>query len=446
MAFLRRIARWPGTLWRTFVIGCVALVCLLLYLLLRVRAIFIFPKQKRVAWISTIRGKTVRWFVTSSGATFIKLGQVMSTRPDLFAPEVIAELRKLQDQLPGFSYRKVRRIIESELAGPIEEHFKEFDDKALAAASVAQVHRANLIDGSEVAVKILRPAVAAHVARDGAILMFFAKFANLHPRIRLSDPVNHMREFVEAIAAQTSLVSEAANYTRFHKNFSEHQEIRFPKVYPEYCSERVLTMEFIHGQKIDTLGPGSHVDIAKLTRHAFFKMCFEDGFVHADLHPGNMLVTDDRKLVIFDVGMVKLIGDDVKRQFVDFARCVAMGESGDFVQHLRTFHTYMEDVNWEAVQRDSDAFVDKFRNQNAANLEMGKFANDVFAIARNHGVRPLPELMVILVGVITAEGISKMLDPQVQSFQEMATFLMPVVARLGLNANAAPAVQDAPSS
>lgn len=394
-----------------------------------------------------MRGKILRWFVTSSGATFIKLGQVMSTRPDLFAPEMIQELRKLQDQLPGFSYRRVRKIVESELGSSIEAIFVEFDNKALAAASVAQVHRARLMDGSEVAVKILRPAVAAHVVRDGAILMFFAKLSNLHPQIRLSDPVSHMREFVEAIASQTSLASEAANYARFHENFSQLKEIRFPKVYPEFCAERVLTMEFIHGQKIDSLGPGSHVEIAKLTRHAFFKMCFEDGFVHADLHPGNMLVTEDQKLVIFDVGMVKLIDDQVKRQFVDFARCVAMGESGDFVEHLRTFHTYMEDVDWDNVRRDSESFIEKFRNQNAANLEMGKFANEVFSIARDHGIRPLPELMVVLVGVITSEGISKMLDPQVQSFQEMASFLMPVVAKLGLSTNSAPASQDgAPNS
>ena len=191
-------------------------------------------------------------------------------------------------------------------------------------------------------------------------------------------------------------------------------------------------MEFIRGRKIDALGPGIHKDIALLTRTSFFKMCFEDGFVHADLHPGNMLVTDDGNLVIFDVGMVKLVTEAILRQFIDFAKCVAMGQSGDFVNHLRTFHTYMEGVDWEAVTRDSDAFMAKFREQNAANLEMGKFANDMFALARNHGIRPVPELMVVLVGVITAEGISKMLDPDVESFKEMAQFLMPIVARLGL--------------
>lgn len=408
-------------------------MCVLSYLLLRIRAIFIFPKERRQSFLARVRGRLVRWFVTSTGATFIKLGQVMSTRPDLFAPEMIDELRKLQDQLPAFPFRKVRKIIEGDLGGPLEDHFGEFDKEALAAASVAQVHRARLLDGSEVAVKVLRPAVDRHVKRDGAILMFLAKVSNLHPRVRLSEPVEHMREFVAAIAAQTSLEGEALNYDRFHDNFSALDKIHFPKVYPELCADRVLTMEFIHGRKIDALGPGTHVDIAKLTRHAFFKMCFEDGFVHADLHPGNMLINDAGHLVIFDVGMVKLISDEVKLQFVDFARCVSMGQSEDFVNHLRRFHTYMEDVNWKAVEQDSEVFVKKFRDQNAANLEMGKFANDIFALARNHGIQPLPELMVILVGVITAEGISKMLDPNVQSFQEMATFLMPVVARLGLD-------------
>jgi ubiquinone biosynthesis protein len=432
LSFLARIARWPGNLWRIFVVGCVATICLLSYLLLRIGAFGIFPKARRVSWLARVRGRLLRWFVTAAGATFIKLGQVMSTRPDLFRPETIAELRKLQDKLPGFSFRKVRRIVEAELGAPIEEHYKEFDTHALAAASVAQVHRARLVDGSEVAVKVLRPAVERHVKRDGAILMFFARISNLHPRVRLSAPIEHMKEFVDAIAAQTSLKAEAANYERFHNNFADLEDIHFPTVHPELCADRVLTMEFIHGRKIDDLGPGSHVATAKLTRKAFFKMCFEDGFVHADLHPGNMLVNDKGHLIIFDVGMVKLITDEVKLQFVDFAKCVSMGTPDDFVEHLRRFHTYMEDVDWEAVERDSNELVKKFRDQNAANLEMGKFANDIFALAREHGIQPLPELMVILVGVITAEGISKMLDPDVQSFQEMATFLMPVIARLGL--------------
>jgi ubiquinone biosynthesis protein len=432
LSLLARIARWPGNLWRTFVVGCVSTTCLLSYLFCRIGAIGIFPKARRVSWLARVRGRLLRWFVTATGATFIKLGQVMSTRPDLFRPEIIAELRKLQDQLPAFSFRKVRKILEADLGGPIDQHFKEFDETSVAAASVAQVHRARLIDGSEVAVKVLRPAVERHVKRDGALLMFFARVSNLHPRVRLSAPVEHMKEFVDAIAAQTSLKAEAANYVRFHDNFADLEKIHFPKVYPEFCGDRVLTMEFIHGRKIDNLGPGSHVDTAKLTRKAFFKMCFEDGFVHADLHPGNMLINDKGHLVIFDVGMVKLITDEVKLQFVDFAKCVSMGDSADFVEHLRRFHKYMEDVDWDAVSRDSDEFVKKFRNENAANLEMGKFANDVFALAREHGIQPLPELMVILVGVITAEGISKMLDPEVQSFQEMATFLMPVIARLGL--------------
>ncbi len=329
LSLLVRIARWPGNLWRAFVVGLVATACLLSYLFLRIGAIGIFPKQRRVSWLARVRGRLLRWFVTASGATFIKLAQVMSTRPDLFRPEMIAELRKLQDQLPAFSFRKVRKIVEADLGAPLEDHFKEFDEAALAAASVAQVHRALLVDGTEVAVKVLRPGVERHVKRDGAILMFFAKVTNLHPRVRLSAPVEHMKEFVDAIAAQTSLRAEAANYERFHANFVDLKEIHFPEVYPALCADRVLTMEFIHGKKIDNLGPGSHVATAKLTRTAFFKMCFDDGFVHADLHPGNMLVNNKGHLIIFDVGMVKLITEETKLQFVDFPKCVSMGDSAE---------------------------------------------------------------------------------------------------------------------
>lgn len=425
--------RLPGDLLRILEISLVAFVCVVLYLFARLGTLlFYWNGERRRAAVARLRGRLLRWSMATLGATFIKMGQVMSTRPDLLPPEVIDELRKLQDKLPAFSFRKVRRIVEEDLGKPLAECYAEFDEKPVAAASIAQVHRGRLKTGEEVAVKVLRPNVRRRIQRDGRLMIFWSKVLALSPSARLSDPVGHARQFIDGILTQSDLSAEAAHYARFHTNFAGVPRVSFPHVYPELSATRVLTMTFVRGRKIDSF-PRPNADLALRTRSAFFKMCFSDGFVHADLHPGNMLVTDDGELVIFDVGLVKDLGYDFMIQLVDFSRCVAMGTSQDFVNHLRRFHKYMEGVDWAAVERDSEAFVSQFRNRNVAELEMGVFIRDVFAIARKHKIRPIPEMVLVLVGVVTAEGISKMLAPDVNTFHEMAAYLLPLIAKHGLD-------------
>jgi ubiquinone biosynthesis protein len=426
---------WPGNLVRFLAITLVVLVAAVLYGLGRLGLrLVVWRRARRAALAAGLRGRILRRGMMLLGATFIKLGQVMSTRPDLLPPQTIHHLRKLQDTLPAFSPRRARKILEAELGGRVEDHFAELDPRPVAAASVAQVHRARLRDGREVAVKIVRPDVRHTIERDGRLMVWFARLLELSKKLRLSQPVAHTREFIAGILEQTDLRREADNYTRFRANFAGVPGVRFPVVVPEKSSERVLTMSFERGRKLDALGPGDHSALAKVTRTTFLKMCFEDGFVHADLHPGNMLLADDGDLVIFDVGLCKFLTPDLHLQLVDFARCVAMGTAGDFVAHLRRFHTYMGDVDWDEVRRDAEAFAGRFRDGKAAEIEMGVFIKEVFEIARKHHIQPLPEMTLILVGVVTAEGLSKRLAPDVNTFHEMAAFLMPLVARLGLGA------------
>ena len=323
----------------------------------------------------------------------------MSTRPGLlFPPEIIDQLRHLQDKLPPFGFARVKSTIETDLGKPLTELFSEFDRDARSPcprASVAQVHRARLRDGREVAVKVLRPSVRRQVERDAVILIGFARVIAVRPKWRHNDPVGHTRHFVDAIHDQTDLGIEAKNYTRFRANFAKLPSVTFPEVYPEFCSSRILTMEFVRGEKIDALPPGNHAKLAETIRNTMLKMCFDDGFVHADLHPGNMVVQDGDKLVIFDVGLAKQLHDDILIQFIDMSKCIAMGTADDIVAHLRRFHTYLGDVDWGALRVDVEKFSMTFRAKDTAKLEYGELFAEMFAIGRKHNVRPITDMMLV---------------------------------------------------
>ena len=209
--------------------------------------------------------------------------------------------------------------------------------------------------------------------------------------------------------------------------------VRFPRVYGELSGERVMTMELMRGTKIDKLPAGDHAELAARLQKVVMKMCFEDGFFHADLHPGNVLITEDGEICIFDVGLVKQLGDDVLIQFIDFTKCIVMGTPKDFVNHMKRFHKYIEGtVDWAALERDVGEFVARFRAQNIAELEMGIMANEIFALARKYRVRPLADLALVLIGLVTAEGIGKQLHPGNNLFHDTATYIMPLLGKRGL--------------
>ena len=425
--------RWLGNFVHFLWLLIVVLVSGVVYGLARLGiALFVWGKRRQRS-LDTLRGWMLRQAMTTLGATFIKLGQVMSTRPDLFAPEIIDQLRHLQDRLPPFSYKRVRATVEQDLGKPIDDLFESFDEKPVAAASVAQVHRATLKDGREVAVKVLRPGVRQQVERDKAILLGGARLLAIRPKWRMNDPVGHTKHFVEAIYDQTDLRREATNYTRFRENFAGKPDVSFPEVIAELSTERVLTMQFVRGDKIDAL-PASMPDtqkrkLAETVRMTMFKMCFDDGFVHADLHPGNMVVQADGKLIIFDAGLAKFLEEDVLIQFIDMTKCLAMGTPDDLVAHLKRFHTYIGTIDWEALRVEVAAFAAKFRAQDVAKLEYGNLIGEMFAIGRKYHVRPVTDMMLVFVALITAQGIGKMLEPEHNVFGAVAQFLLPILMR-----------------
>jgi len=418
--------------WRVLIIAAVVWICAARYVVGRIGTLFVRGEDARRAAVARLRGRILRDAMERLGATFIKLGQVMSTRPDLFEPELIDELRALQDRLPPFPTDDARRIVEQDLGAPVEKRFATFD-APVAAGSVAQVHRAQLHDGTEVAVKILRPDVHAEVERDAAILLGWARLLELVPSVRASAPREHLAHFVRGIVDQTDLRLEAANYATFRKNFASFEGVRFPRVYEDLSGPRVLTMEYVRGRKVDALGPGNHDVVVDRLRNALLKMLFEDGFVHADMHPGNFVVTDAREIAIFDVGLVKGLSEEALVQYIDWNRCLVMGTTDDYVRHIRTYYVRdRDDVRWDELTRDVDDFAKSFRGKTAAEIEATDLINQALAIGRRHGLRPVTEMTLILVAVITCEGVGKQLDPTSDSFTKIAEYLTPILMRRGM--------------
>jgi ubiquinone biosynthesis protein len=432
---MRALLRWPANLLRGLFLFLFALIAAAIYGIgaLSIRLVSRGAEARRRR-LSRWRGRVLRRSMTMLGATFIKLGQVMSSRPDLLSSEVIDELKLLLDQLPPFAFWRVRRIVEADLGGPLSAFYADFEPHPIAAASVAQVHRARLEDGREVAVKVLRPSVRGKVERDGAILTFFARLLALHPKIKHNDPVGHVHHFVTAIIKQTDLTLEADNYDRFRRNFAGVPEVVFPEVHRELSSRRVLTMELMRGMKFADRDRSRDRELAGAIKRLIFKMAFEDGFLHCDLHPGNFMVSHRHELIVFDVGLASLVEGVVFDQFFDMARSLVLGTADDFVAHMKRFSTYTVEPDWDRFRAEMAAVLPKYRSQNIGELEYMQLFDDMFRISRDFKSRQEPALVMVMVAFLTAQGIGKQLDPDANIFHDVAGFIGPLLARAGRTA------------
>jgi ubiquinone biosynthesis protein len=390
-----------------------------------------------VGWLGLLlsfRSRATRraWFagrmaslLIALGATFVKVGQIMSTRPDLFPPHIIAALTRLQDNVGAFGWAAVERTVLEDLGKPIAELFASFEREPIASASVAQVHRATLASGEEVAVKVRRPGLDDLVRFDLSIMRLFARVIAVIPSLRLLAPVESVDEFGRAIRAQIDLRIEAGNNARFTANFAGDPDVTFPKLYPELCSRRVLTMAFVHGAKILDAPAKQGADATRLARIGFrtlLKMVFADGFVHADLHPGNILVDDSGTIVILDLGLTSELDEAARRAFALFFASWTGGNGKVMAKLMSELSPSAHVADYAAYEREVDEFVGRYLGKALGEVQVSTVAFDMFNILRRHRVRVNPVYTMCNVAIAVTEGIGKQLDPRLDLVQEAMPF------------------------
>lgn len=362
------------------------------------------------------------------GATFIKVGQIMSTRPDLLPGHITRALEHLQDDVGPFPFAQVREIITTDLGRPLEQVFAELAPVPIASASVSQVHKARLPDGRVVAVKVRRPDIHEICKFDLAVMRFVARTLARLPRFANLDPEGAVAQFGHAVMEQLDFRKEAQNSRRFRENFAAERDVVFPEVFEDLCSARVLCMTFVEGTKILSVG-NTRFDpqhVARVGLRALLKMIFEDGFVHADLHPGNILVTSSGTVALLDVGLVGELDVPHREQFARFFASWATRD-GDTMAKLMHSMSADRPIDPEAFQRFRAAiieFVGKYWGQRLGQVQVGRVLLDLMAILRQHRIRMNPTFTIVNIAIAVTEGIGKQLDPQLDVMSEALPFFM----------------------
>lgn len=382
--------------------------------------------------LERLRGEALAALLQRLGATFIKFGQISSTRPDLLGPGIIEPLSRLQDAVVAAPFEAIERVLAEELSPELRARIVEVDPVPVAAASVAQVHRARLEGNHTVALKVQRPEARRQIERDLAILGFFARLFDRIPAISMLSLPGAVDRFGTALSGQLDFRQEAENNRRFRQNFAGVPGVAVPELFLELCTERVLAMELIEGVKAtepEKVG-GDRARLARIGGEAVLKMIFEDGFVHADLHPGNIILTRDDRVVLIDLGMVSEIPSDLLRPWLE--TFLALSQQ-DGALAARLFYGYAPSVrgtDYAAFERDVVEYLQGLYGKRLGEVEVSVAISGMMNVLRKHRVQIDPSFTVVNVALLVAEGLGKQLDPSI----DLVPLAQPYLARALLTA------------
>lgn len=375
----------------------------------------------------------IRETLLDLGPTFIKVGQLFSTRADLFPVEYVEELSKLQDKVPAFSYEQVETIIQQDFGKVIPELYRSFDPIPMAAASLGQVHRAQLHSGEEVVVKVQRPGLKKLFTIDLAILKGIARYFQRHPKWgRGRDWLGIYEECCRILWEEIEYLSEGRNADTFRRNFRNEDWVKVPRVYWRYSSPRILTLEYMPGIKI------SHYEaieaagldrkhLANLGARAYLQQLLNDGFFHADPHPGNIAVSPDGSLIFYDFGMMGRVNPITREKLMDTFFGIAQKDADRVVTSLVALGALAEAEDMGPVRRSVQYMLDNFMDKPFEDQSVAAISDDLYEIAYDQPFRFPATFTFVMRAFSTLEGVGKGLDPEFNFMEVAKPFAMQIM-------------------
>jgi predicted unusual protein kinase regulating ubiquinone biosynthesis (AarF/ABC1/UbiB family) len=369
-------------------------------------------------------GEALRNKLLALGPTFIKIGQTLATRADILPVEYIKELSKLQDEVPPFPFEQARAIIERELDAKLEDIFESFDPETVAAASLGQVYRARLRTGQDVAVKVQRPGIASHIEFDISVLRRIVRVLARYPNlIRGVDWQGTLDEFRRTVFEEMEYDQEARNAEVFQKNFTYWKEVYVPRIYHVFSTRRLIVMEFIDGLKVtdvDQLVAAGHEphQVVRLLARTYLKQLLEDGFFHADPHPGNLRVMADGRLAFFDFGMVGRLSMELQSKLISaFFHVIERDVHGLVDDMVRLGFIELSPEQEERFKPIIESLFDRYLSLRLGEVQFKELIFDLAHVVYEFPFRIPASFTYIVRAVMTLEGIGTLVDPNFNFFE-----------------------------
>jgi len=360
----------------------------------------------------------VRILLEELGPTFVKLGQIASTRNDVFPQRLIDELEKLQDHVTSFSYEEVEKVFEEEMGASITEFFAEFDEVPLASASIGQVHKGKTKDGRDVAVKVQRPGIHGTIEADLDILHELAVLAERHidgtDRYRLAKLV---KEFTKMIRRELDYTIEGRNADRVRKQTEDNPHVYIPKIYWESTTRKILTMELIDGKNVNQIDTAEmskerREHISETVAHTICRQIFIDGFYHADPHPGNIYIMENDVIAFLDFGMVGRLSAEFRGNLASFVIGIIQQNTDDIVKAISKIGNIPADLDLEGLKKDIDEFQDLYFSVPLHEIQFGEVVNDLLALIGAYDIEVPHDVTLVAKSLVTIESVISDLDPE----------------------------------
>lgn len=374
----------------------------------------------------------LRHALEEMGPTYVKLGQVLATRVDLFPPDWIAQFEQLQDRATALPFATLRPAVEAALGKPVERVFRHIDEQPVGVASIGQVHAAVTRRGEKVVLKVRKPGIDAKIDSDLRLLDQLAKLASDNSvELRRYRPVELVREFKRSLTRELDFTIEARNADRIRKNLREFKWLTVPRVYWEYSSAALQVQQRIEGiparalDRLDAAGADRPL-IARRGATIAWKMALEDGFFHADPHPGNFLILPGNRIAMLDFGMVGMLSDGRRDQIVRLVRAIVTRESEQGAAVLSGWSDG-QPVNFEQLVADVEDVVSRYYGLPLAELNISALIGDITALIRNHGLVLPSDIALMLKALITLEGFGRLLNPDFDLIEEARPLMQRLV-------------------